>query len=64
MELAEGKHPFCKTLAQAEKPMLLVDSSVLERSDGRTLCSAIDCIAQNTNVRRVVDGELVWYVRI
>lgn len=60
VDLAEGRHPFCATLAQAEKPMLLIDSSVLERSDARTLCSAIDCIARHTNVRQVVDGEVVW----
>lgn len=50
MELAEGKHSFCSTLAAAEKPMIMVDSSVLDRSDAKTIMCAIDTIGQNTKV--------------
>lgn len=32
--LASGSHPFCKTLAQAKRPLVLVGSVPLQRSDG------------------------------
>lgn len=36
-EIIEGRHPFCKDLLNAQKPLILVGQSVRERSDSETL---------------------------
>jgi NADH dehydrogenase (ubiquinone) Fe-S protein 1 len=36
-DLADGKHPFSARLAKAELPMILVSSTVLERTDGAAI---------------------------
>lgn len=34
VSIAEGKHPVCKSLAQAENPKIILGSKLLERTDG------------------------------
>lgn len=36
-ELANGTHPFCERLAQAELPMIIVGDDTLARTDGKTV---------------------------
>lgn len=36
-ELADGTHPFCERLAQAELPMLIVGNETLSREDGQAV---------------------------
>jgi len=33
-EIADGSHPFCERLAQAELPMIMVGTDTLSRTDG------------------------------
>ncbi|RXN33468.1 NADH-ubiquinone oxidoreductase 75 kDa mitochondrial-like protein [Labeo rohita] len=46
-EIAAGTHPFCKVLAQAKKPVVVVGSSTLQREDGAAIFKAVSTIAQN-----------------
>ncbi|CAH1788598.1 unnamed protein product [Owenia fusiformis] len=45
-ELANGTHPFSKVLNEAKRPMVVVGSSALQRSDGAAVHSAVTSIAQ------------------
>lgn len=47
-ELASGSHPFCKTLASAKNPLIVVGSSTLQRPDGAAIHRAVASIAQAT----------------
>mmetsp|Transcript_109 Transcript_109/g.187 ORF Transcript_109/g.187 Transcript_109/m.187 type:complete len:539 (+) Transcript_109:42-1658(+) len=61
IDIAEGRHPFCTELATSAKPMIFVDSSVFERSDGATLAGAVEAIAEFSNLRQVdADGNITW----
>lgn len=44
-EIASGKHPFSKLLSQADRPMLVVGSGVLQRKDGAAIHSLAASIA-------------------
>ncbi|KAM4698502.1 NADH-ubiquinone oxidoreductase 75 kDa subunit, mitochondrial [Rhinophrynus dorsalis] len=59
-EIASGKHPFSKTLAQAKKPMVVVGSGALQRKDGAAIHAAISAIAQNARTSSGVPEE--WKV--
>jgi len=48
--LAEGNHPFSDRLAKAELPMILISSTVLERSDGAAIMNYICKLGETTNV--------------
>lgn len=41
VSIAEGKHPICKSLAQAKHPMILYGAKLLERADGLVLQSLL-----------------------
>eukprot|EP00510_Aplanochytrium_minuta_P000499 CAMPEP_0184012082 /NCGR_PEP_ID=MMETSP0954-20121128/4189_1 /TAXON_ID=627963 /ORGANISM="Aplanochytrium sp, Strain PBS07" /LENGTH=481 /DNA_ID=CAMNT_0026291979 /DNA_START=310 /DNA_END=1755 /DNA_ORIENTATION=- len=61
VEVAEGRHPFCAQLATAAKPMIFIDASVFERSDGPTLAGAVEAIAEFSNLRQVdEEGNITW----
>lgn len=49
-DLAEGKHPFSEALKKAELPMILVSSSVLERTDGAAIMNFVKQLGETTNV--------------
>ncbi len=36
-ELADGTHPYCERLAQAELPMIIVGNETLARTDGKSV---------------------------
>lgn len=46
-DLANGKHPYSKTLAGAKKPMIVVGSSILQRADGAAVHGAVAQLAQS-----------------
>ncbi|CAN0063423.1 unnamed protein product [Ectocarpus sp. 12 AP-2014] len=48
VELAEGKHPFCKALAAAEKPLILYGSAVLERDDSASIMKLLKSLNAQT----------------
>ncbi|XP_053353957.1 NADH-ubiquinone oxidoreductase 75 kDa subunit, mitochondrial [Clarias gariepinus] len=54
-EIAAGTHPYCKVLAQAKRPVVVVGSSCLQRADGAAILSAVSTIAQNARVSSAVD---------
>lgn len=50
LEIASGKHAFSKVLDNAKKPMVVVGSTALQRSDGAAILAAVSTIAQNSRV--------------
>ncbi|NWV41231.1 NDUS1 oxidoreductase, partial [Grantiella picta] len=50
-DIASGKHAFSKVLDQAKKPMVVVGSAALQRSDGAAIHAAISTISQNARVK-------------
>ncbi|XP_061193968.1 NADH-ubiquinone oxidoreductase 75 kDa subunit, mitochondrial-like isoform X1 [Saccostrea echinata] len=50
-KIADGSHPFCKTLNKAKRPMVIVGSSTLQRKDGAALHAAVSTIAQTARVQ-------------
>lgn len=55
--LASGSHPFCKTLSQAQHPLVLVGSMPLQRSDGAAVLSLARQVA-----RQAKSAEPGWRV--
>ena len=49
-QLAEGTHPFCERLKEADLPMLMVSSLTLERSDAKSLMNYINQLQEGTNL--------------
>ncbi|XP_036362854.1 NADH-ubiquinone oxidoreductase 75 kDa subunit, mitochondrial [Octopus sinensis] len=50
-QLANGSHPFCKTLNSAKKPVIVVGSALLQRSDSAAIHALVTTIAQNARVQ-------------
>ncbi|NXC63667.1 NDUS1 oxidoreductase, partial [Aleadryas rufinucha] len=50
-DIASGKHAFCKVLDHAKKPMVVVGSAALQRSDGAAIHAAVSTIAQNARAK-------------
>ncbi|XP_041056273.1 NADH-ubiquinone oxidoreductase 75 kDa subunit, mitochondrial [Carcharodon carcharias] len=59
-EIASGKHPFSQILSKAKKPMVVVGSSILQRSDGAAIHAAVSTIAQNARAGSGVGDD--WKV--
>ncbi|KAG5283489.1 hypothetical protein AALO_G00042620 [Alosa alosa] len=59
-DIASGKHPFSKVLAQAKRPVVVVGSAALQREDGAALHAAVSTIAQNARVSSGVEEN--WKV--
>eukprot|EP00164_Ancoracysta_twista_P003275 GFYU01004369.1.p1 GENE.GFYU01004369.1~~GFYU01004369.1.p1 ORF type:complete len:720 (+),score=211.90 GFYU01004369.1:62-2221(+) len=49
MDIANGKHRFCKALDAAQRPMIVVGSKVFEREDIAGVKHAVKKIAKNSN---------------
>lgn len=45
-ELMNGTHPFANQLAAAKKPLIIVGSDQLERTDGPAILSAVQTLAR------------------
>ncbi|KAK6165367.1 hypothetical protein SNE40_022308 [Patella caerulea] len=50
-KLASGSHPFSQLLSSAKKPMIVVGSAILQRSDGAALHAAASQLAQNLRAK-------------
>ncbi|NWI81064.1 NDUS1 oxidoreductase, partial [Dryoscopus gambensis] len=50
-DIASGKHAFYKVLDHAKKPMVVVGSTALQRSDGAAIHAAVSTIAQNARAK-------------
>ncbi|NWX88520.1 NDUS1 oxidoreductase, partial [Nothoprocta ornata] len=59
-DIASGKHAFSKVLDQAKKPMVVVGSTALQRSDGAAIHAAVSSIAQNARTKSGVGSD--WKV--
>lgn len=46
-DITSGKHPFCKELLNAEKPMVIIGSSVLHNEEGSAIYSSVVNIANS-----------------
>lgn len=57
VEIAEGKHPFAKTLKEAKLPMIVVGSSVLHRRDA---AAVMDLIKKISLESPVLNKTLGW----
>ena len=55
-ELADGTHPYSERLAKAQLPMVLVGSDTLTRSDGKSVMSLVNELAEKTNVHNTEEG--------
>ena len=55
-ELADGTHPFCERLAQAELPMIVVGNETLAREDGPAVQNLINELASKTNIINEAEG--------
>ena len=55
-EIADGTHPFCERIAQAELPMIMVANDTLSRKDGEAIQNLINEIAAKTNVINEAEG--------
>lgn len=52
LEVAEGRHPFSKVLAQAKHPVIIVGGGLFERHDREAVMATVQKIAENANVIR------------
>ena len=49
-EIAEGRHPFCKNLKQAQNPMIIIGNGLLSRDDTKSLLNYISEIIKKFDV--------------
>ncbi|KAI4307669.1 hypothetical protein L6164_030833 [Bauhinia variegata] len=52
LEIAEGRHPFFKTISNAKIPVIIVGAGLFERNDQDAIFAAVDTIAKKGNVVR------------
>ncbi|XP_078322205.1 NADH-ubiquinone oxidoreductase 75 kDa subunit, mitochondrial-like [Crassostrea virginica] len=50
-KIADGSHPFCKTLNKAKRPMVVVGSTTLQRKDSAAVHATVSTIAQTARVQ-------------
>ncbi len=56
-DIASGKHPFAQRLLKAKLPMIITNSTSLERSDGEGILNNLKTIAKNSPV---VNKQTGW----
>ena len=54
--LADGLHPFCQVLAQAENPVIIVGNGLLSRPDAAELMPVISQLVRLSGVHRPEEG--------
>jgi len=59
-QLADGTHPFSKSLASAKNPIVIVGSEILQREDGGAVMGLVQQIADNAKTQSGSDPE--WKV--
>lgn len=52
LEIAEGRHPFSKTISNAKHPVVIVGGGIFERKDQDAIFAAVETIAKQGNVVR------------
>lgn len=56
-DILSGKHEFCKLLAKAKKPMIILGSSNLQRDDSDALFSVVARLAEKLRTQNGVDSQ-------
>lgn len=49
-EIAEGNHPYAEKIRNAERPMIIVSSQALERTDGEAVLAAVNKLGEIPSV--------------
>lgn len=49
-QIADGRHAFCKVLARAQRPMIVVGAHALQGENGASIQAALASIARNSNL--------------
>lgn len=52
LEIAEGRHPFSKTISNAKNPVIIVGAGIFERKDQDAIFAAVETIAKQGKVVR------------
>lgn len=50
IQIAEGRHPFCKNLTHSKTPMIIIGSSVKKRLDSTSISILIDSLEKHTKI--------------
>nr|AGH24330.1 NADH dehydrogenase subunit 11 [Reclinomonas americana ATCC 50283] len=50
VEISEGRHPFCKKLVKAKKPIIIVGTQILQRSDSSSIINLIKTLCKYSNL--------------
>jgi NADH dehydrogenase (ubiquinone) Fe-S protein 1 len=50
LDIVEGKHPFCKKLYKAEKPVIILGTSLKKRVDSKTIENLITSLSKNCKI--------------
>lgn len=50
MKIADGSHPFSKTLSEADRPAVIVSNRALQRVDGNTVFKLVEDVVRNCSV--------------
>jgi len=62
IQIAEGRHPFCSTLASTKYPVLIVETDIFERKYKDAIMAAVDIIAKHAKViRNEWNGSIFSY---
>lgn len=58
IKLGEGKHPFCKQLRKAKKPLIIYGTEFLQRRDSEALINVVRFIAKNVFAHTNTENNL------
>jgi NADH-quinone oxidoreductase chain G len=51
IQISEGRHPFCKALAKAKTPMIIIGSGVKKRLDSDSISKLVDSLSNHINLK-------------
>jgi NADH dehydrogenase/NADH:ubiquinone oxidoreductase subunit G len=61
-EIAKGKHPFCKRLMKAKKPIIICGMEIAKRKDSNALQSVLNHINQKLNDQKQTKNNYINYL--
>nr|NP_044753.1 NADH dehydrogenase subunit 11 [Reclinomonas americana]O21241.1 RecName: Full=NADH-ubiquinone oxidoreductase 75 kDa subunit; AltName: Full=Complex I-75kD; Short=CI-75kD; AltName: Full=NADH dehydrogenase subunit 11 [Reclinomonas americana]AAD11868.1 NADH dehydrogenase subunit 11 [Reclinomonas americana] len=51
LEISEGRHPFCKKLMKSKKPLIIIGTHVLQRTDGTSIIELVKTLFKYTQIK-------------
>jgi NADH dehydrogenase/NADH:ubiquinone oxidoreductase subunit G len=51
IQISEGRHPFCKSLAKAKNPMIILGSGIKKRLDSDSITKLVDSLSKHINLK-------------